>query len=297
MAASQLKTTRKNHHSKLLCQNIAALKTAHRPVEQLTGSSDLNVYIHPSNDNCFVALNMDCIALWACTMIENPEVMVETPPVSRSFPVVTKAKYYMCLHYQKREFLFFAKCEHKQQLSGLHHEYAQTKSCSNVVFHQPNNPMMAGGCTGHPNPLTWLAPWAYGHHPMMYPGPHQPAYQNENTAPAFVTPPTRVPVAFATPAAPAPAAATVPNSSPVPYNMALDLNNYLKFVDVKPTKQLSAVIHNFGITCYTGFALVKAEELKKAGIKLVLERLLVSRVKEYKQHLKGSYQGRFHGTC
>jgi hypothetical protein len=69
MAASQLKTTRKNHHPKLLCQKIAALKTTHRLVEQLTGSLDLNVYIHPSNDNCFIALNMDCIALWACTMV------------------------------------------------------------------------------------------------------------------------------------------------------------------------------------------------------------------------------------
>jgi hypothetical protein len=52
-----------------IMKNIAALKTAHRPVEQLTGSSDLNVYLHPSNDNCFIALDMDRIALWARTMV------------------------------------------------------------------------------------------------------------------------------------------------------------------------------------------------------------------------------------
>ncbi|PLW50406.1 hypothetical protein PCANC_07612 [Puccinia coronata f. sp. avenae] len=128
----------------------------------------------------------------------------------------------------------------------------------------------------------------------MYPGPHQPAYQNKNTVPAFVTPPAHVPPAFAKSASPAPlafvtpAAAAAPNSSPVPYNMALDLNDYLKFVDVKPTKQLSVVMHNFGITRYTGFALVKPDKLEKAGIKLVPARLLVSRVKEYEQHLKAS---------
>jgi hypothetical protein len=109
-----------------------------------------------------------------------------------------------------------------------------------------------------------------------------------------VTPFACVPPAFATPAAPAPpafvtpAAAAAPNSSPVPYDMALDLNDYLKFVDVEPTKQLSVVMHHFGITCYTGFAVVKPDKLEKASSKLVPARLLVSRVKEYKQHLKAS---------
>jgi hypothetical protein len=54
----------------------------------------------------------------------------------------------------------------------------------------------------------------------------------------------------------------------------------MEFIDIEPTKQLSAVIYNFGITCYTGFALVKPDKLEKAGIKLLVPaRLLVSRVK------------------
>ncbi|PLW50807.1 hypothetical protein PCANC_14295 [Puccinia coronata f. sp. avenae] len=300
--------------------NIAALKAAHRLVERLTGSSDVNVYLHPSNDNCFIALNMDHIALWARTMIENPEVTVETPPVSPSFPVVTKAEYYRRVKGRRLEDddspprrLSSDSSTPTGVPSSFPPENTIPSSSPNVSMNNnslvftmnmpgPNpaamlyfiNPMMAGGYMSHPNPMTWLAPWAYGHHPMMYPGPHQPAYQNENTAPPFVKPPARVPPAFAMPAAPAPpafvtpSAAAAPNSSPVPYDMALDLNNYLKFVDVKPTEQLSAVMHSFGITRYTGFALVKADELEKAGIKLVPARLLVSRVKEYKQQLKAS---------
>ncbi|PLW10649.1 hypothetical protein PCANC_17815 [Puccinia coronata f. sp. avenae] len=306
-------------------KNIAALKTAHCPVEKLTGSLDLNVYLHPSNEDRFITLNMDCIALWARNMIENPEVTVETPPVSPSFPVVTKAKYYRRVkgrHLEDNDSPPRRNCHRLSSDSSTPTGVPSSFTPKNVISSSlpnvsmknnspvftmnmpgPNpaamlsfiNPMMAGGYMGHPNPVTWLATWAYGHHPMMYPGPHQPAYQNENTARAFVTPFACVPPAFAMPSAPAPlafvtpAAAAAPNSSPVPYNMALDLNNYLKFVDVKPTKQLSVVMHNFGITHYTGFALVKPEKLEKAGIKLVPARLLVFRVKEYKQHLKASH--------
>ncbi|PLW26121.1 hypothetical protein PCANC_22111 [Puccinia coronata f. sp. avenae] len=303
-----------------IMKNIAAIKAAHHPVERLTGSLDVNVYLHPSNDDRFIALDMDCIALWACTMIENPEVTLETPPVSPSFPVVTKAEYYRRVKGRRLEDNDSPPRRNRRRISSdsstptgvpssFTPENTISSSSPNVSMNNnspvftmnmpgPNpaamssfiNPMMAGGYMGHLNPMTWAAPWAYGHHPMMYPGPHQPAYQNENTA----LPPARVPPAFATPAAPAPpafvtpAAAAAPNSSPVPYDMALDLNDYLQFVDVEPTEQLSEVMHSFGINRYTGFALVKADELEKAGIKLVPARLLVSRVKEYERHLKAS---------
>ena len=267
-------------------KNIAALKTAHHPVEQLTGSLDLNVYLHPSGDNCFIALDLERLTLWARTMVrfllffasgplvctlieqsfqvENPDVTVETPPVSPSFPVVTKAEYYRRVKGRRLEDDDSPPRRSRRRLSSDPSSPGNVNSSSspNVSMNNnspvftmnmpgPNptamlsfvNQMMAGGYMGHPNLMSWLAPWAYGHHPKMYPGTHQPAYQSKHPAPAFATPPAR-----ASPAFPTPAAAAAPNSSPVPYNMALDLNNYLKFVDVEPTEHLSAVMHNFGIT-------------------------------------------------
>jgi hypothetical protein len=50
-------------------ENIAELKALHMPCERLTGSSELNVFMHPSGDDRFIPLNLDRLALWARTMV------------------------------------------------------------------------------------------------------------------------------------------------------------------------------------------------------------------------------------
>ena len=121
---------------------------------------------------------------------------------------------------------------------------------------------------GHP--MAWMPPWAYGQHPMMYPGPQQPACSNPNTS-----------------LAPAPPVAT---SSPVPSDTGAELEDYFRFLRVETSELLYQVLNDLGISHYTGFSLFEASELVEAGIKKGPARALVKSVNKYERHLKATCQ-------
>ncbi|KAA1097031.1 hypothetical protein PGTUg99_003447 [Puccinia graminis f. sp. tritici] len=229
-----------------LSQLLQEIFLVHSPSEEHSGSAETSVYINPENSDEYFLITMRKAYSWAKAIQANPEEVTVLLP-------------------PKSPIFQFKNKNNKSE--------------------QPNPPTFPNNSQPqqfYPNPNQFTMPMAY-QTPMMPYGNYSGAFGNSHQA----NPSAFYPQASTSAVQIPPSKSNVIDPSPPPFEDTTDLSDYLKFARVDAdSEEINNGLRKLGITHWSMFEVVSADELVTSGVPLVPARCLIRSVKTYPTHLK-----------
>ncbi|EFP76973.1 uncharacterized protein PGTG_02434 [Puccinia graminis f. sp. tritici CRL 75-36-700-3] len=255
-----------------LSQLLQEIFLVHSPSEEHSGSAETSVYINPENSDEYFLITMRKAYAWAKAIQANSkEVTVLVPPKSPLFQ-------------------FKNKTDKSEQANPPNYPNNSQPQQANP----PNYPNNSQPQPFYPNQNQAMNPYGMMQMPYQLPampyGNYSAAFGNPNQA----DPSSFYPQASTSAVQIPPSESNVIPPSPPPFEDTTDLSDYLKFARVNAdSEEINNGLSKLGITHWSMFEVVSADELVTSGVPLIPARCLIRSVKTYPTHLKNLKKARF----